>query len=70
MVTHACLHVLYAEFAVGYNPERHVLGIGILAESPREVLVERVVEMPEEAPHACVAETTAAEVGCSVGVLP
>ena len=70
MVAHAVFHVLDAQLAVGHDPERHVLSIWVLALCPRQIAVEGVVEMAEEAPHTRFAETASAEVGERIGVLP
>ena len=70
MVAHGSLHVLHTEFAVGHNPQRHLLGLCIFAQSPRQIAREIVGETIEEAPHTRIAETTTREIGRSIDLFP
>ena len=70
VVAHGHLDVFHRELLVGDYPQRHILGVFILAESPGQVTVEAADEMVEESPHARVAEAAALEVGFGVGHLP
>ena len=69
MVAHVSLQVLYAQLAVGYYPQGHVLGIGVYAHCPWQVAAH-VGVVVEERPYASIAIATAREVGLGIGVLP
>ena len=70
MIAHAVLYISHRKLTVRDNPQRHVLCILILTQSPRQIAVKSISIVIEEAPNTCIAETTTREVWECVCILP
>ncbi|CUQ51050.1 Uncharacterised protein [Segatella copri] len=57
MVTHASLNISNTHLLVWNHPERHILRIRILAQSPIKIRTH-IIEMIQKSPSTSIAETT------------
>ena len=66
MVAHGVAQILQRHFLIGDDPERHLLGVSILACGIGHIGREIISEAIEEAPHTGLTIATAREVGSGI----
>ena len=70
MVAHIVHDVGNTQLMVGNDPQRHILGIGVDAQRPRQVTVHTLNMVIEEAPYTSITDATAREIGEGISHLP